>query len=249
MYSWQHYESLIASDLLTRPNNQFLLQLTEILCSQPASQGTVCFGGAKERRLKTEGERDCLNPKSFLCFSLCLDGIFLDLTEIPVWQSVQKMEGRVDELYSRVVLSSRDIWGMPSQGTFCWGDRGESRRKPPAPPCFKSLQTPPYLQVPVTQSLEKHSFPLFNCSPLLSLSLCPFHFDLLLSCPHGAAWPAGKANILCCVPSTIDILPLLAFLARPGLQRWLTGVWEEEEQGITLPRIYSWLCLCHVESH
>lgn len=97
-----------------------VLQHTEIPCSQ--SRLHCLFWRSKTVGLKTEGEIDCLlNPPSFLCFSLCLDGIFLDPTEIPVWQLVQYMVGgfRLDvwqygtrqRRYLRNAFSSSPLWG------------------------------------------------------------------------------------------------------------------------------------------
>lgn len=70
---------------------------------------------------------------------------------------------------------------------------------PPASPRFKSLEEPPCLQVPVTQSLEKHSFPLFNCSPQLSLPLLPLPLQSPAELPPWsclACWE-GKHSLLC----------------------------------------------------
>lgn len=72
-----------------------------------------------------------------------------------VWQ------GGTRQRYSRNAFLSGPLWGR-------W--RGKPAKSLPPLHASKSLREPPCLQVPVTQSLEKHSFPLLNCRPLLSLS-------------------------------------------------------------------------------
>ena len=124
----------------------------------------------------------------FFCFSVGLDGIFLEHPEnSSVTACVVDGGGFRLDVWQRAAREQRYLRNAFSDSPLLRKSRGKSKTPKRLPPRHAS-KVCKSRQVPVTKSLEKHSFPFFNCSPFS----VPLPADPLLSCPHAAAGPAGQ---------------------------------------------------------
>lgn len=161
------------------------------------------FAGSRSRlHCQKQGKRK--KPQSPR-FPLCLEDIFLNSIEIPVWHFVC---GRCRWTQIRYMAGARQqrrlrnaVLGGSLQGEIK-GNFIDSQ-KPSMSPFFKGLWVHPGV---CSSKLGKARLPPFNCCPH-SQAWVP----LLTNIPAGSCWACWEGKHSLHAPSTIDILPFLAF--------------------------------------